>query len=92
MLGVTQVHNNLTTSQGFGVEFFSTFTLVLIVFGVCDEHRKDIRGSAPLAIGLTVTTAILATVSCYLELSQHETCGKGGREVYRVWCQSRCFG
>jgi aquaporin related protein len=61
MLGVTQVHNNLTTSQGFGVEFFSTFTLVLIVFGVCDEHRKDIRGSAPLAIGLAVTTAILAT-------------------------------
>ena len=62
-LGVTTVHEFLTPTQGFGVEFFSTFTLVLVVFGVCDENRNDIKGSAPLAIGLTVTTAILATVS-----------------------------
>jgi len=60
-LGVTELHEALTPTQGFGVEFFSTFTLVLIVFGVCDENRNDIKGSAPLAIGLTVTTAILAT-------------------------------
>lgn len=60
---MTELHEALTPTQGFGVEFFSTFTLVLIVFGVCDENRNDIKGSAPLAIGLTVTTAILATVS-----------------------------
>lgn len=60
-LGVTQIHPKLSPTQGFGVEFFSTFTLVLVVFGVCDSNRKDIRGSAPLAIGLAISTAILAT-------------------------------
>jgi glycerol uptake facilitator-like aquaporin len=62
-LGVTEVHKALTPTQGFGVEFFSTFTLVLVVFGVCDDNRKDVKGSAPLAIGLCIATAILATVS-----------------------------
>lgn len=60
-LGVTEVHTALTPTQGFGVEFFSTFTLVLVVFGVCDENRKDVRGSAPMAIGLCISAAILAT-------------------------------
>lgn len=52
----------LTPTQGFGVEFFATFTLVLVVFGVCDENRRDLKGSAPLIIGLYVTAAILAMV------------------------------
>ncbi len=61
-MGVTSVHELLNPTQAFGVEFFSTFSLVLVVFGVCDANRTDIKGSGPLAIGLTVTTAILATV------------------------------
>jgi len=60
-MGVTSVHELLNPTQAFGVEFFSTFSLVLVVFGVCDANRTDIKGSGPLAIGLTVTTAILAT-------------------------------
>jgi glycerol uptake facilitator-like aquaporin len=72
-LGVTEVHKALTPTQGFGVEFFSTFTLVLVVFGVCDDNRKDVKGSGPLAIGLCIATAILATVSpdltCFLFFS-----------------------
>lgn len=60
-LGVTEIHKALTPTQGFGVEFFSTFTLVLVVFGVCDDNRKDVKGSGPLAIGLCIATAILAT-------------------------------
>lgn len=61
-LGVADLHPTLTPTQGFGVEFFATFTLVLVVFSVCDENRTDLKGSAPLIIGLYVTAAILATV------------------------------
>lgn len=60
-MGVTSLHPSLTPAQGFGIEFFTTFSLVIVVFGVCDPNRTDIKGSAPLAIGLTVSTGILAT-------------------------------
>ena len=62
-LGVTSVHKDVTPTQAFGVEFFGTFTLVLIVFALTDDHRKDVQGSAPLAIGLTVTAVVCAIVS-----------------------------
>ena len=42
----------------FNVFFF----LEICCQGVCDENRKDVKGSAPLAIGLAIATAILSTV------------------------------
>jgi len=60
-LGVTNLGTGMSPTQGFGVEFFATFTLVLVIFGVCDKNRTDLKGSGPLAIGLSITTAILAT-------------------------------
>jgi hypothetical protein len=62
-LGVTSVHKDVTPTQAFGVEFFGTFTLVLIVFALTDDHRKDVHGSAPMAIGLTVTAVVCSIVS-----------------------------
>lgn len=62
-LGLTMVNPELTGAQAFGVEFFITLILVLTVFASCDKKRKDLNGSFPLSIGLSVTMCHLFAVS-----------------------------
>jgi MIP family channel proteins len=77
-LGVTDLANTKTTAtdgtveieylinmgQGIGIEFFITFVLILVVFGsAADEHAAAAtKGSAPLAIGLSITTCHLFAI------------------------------
>jgi aquaporin related protein len=61
-LGMTTVHELLTPVQGFFMEALMTFFLVLTVEAMCDDRRSDIKGFAPLAIGLSVAACNLAAV------------------------------
>lgn len=73
------------------MELFITFQLVFAVFATCDPNRHDLRGSAALAIGLSVCVGHLFAVGVLgLWLLPRETIvylnkkrerGGGGRET-----------
>lgn len=67
-LGLTMVNSALSGAQAFGVEFFITMILVLTVFASCDKRRRDLNGSFPLSIGLSVTMCHLFAVSVQLSI------------------------
>jgi aquaporin related protein len=62
-LGMTTVNELVTPLQAFFMEALITFVLVITVEAVCDDRRTDIKGSAPLAIGLSIATCHLGAVS-----------------------------
>lgn len=60
---LSQIAENMTQGKAFGVEFLATFQLVLCVLAATDSRRTDVKGSAPLAIGLSVALGHLVAVS-----------------------------
>jgi aquaporin related protein len=61
-LGNTQLGPGFSPVQGFGVEFFLGFILILVICGVCDPNRPEAKPAAALAIGMAVAVGHLATV------------------------------
>ena len=64
-VGAMVTKGTLTAGQGFGQEFLISFGLVLVVYAAaCDEiNAANVKGSAPLAIGLAIAIGHLFAVS-----------------------------
>lgn len=60
-LGHTNLTDNISEIQGFGIEFFLGLVLVLTVFGVSDVNKPDSHYLAPFAIGMSATLGHLGT-------------------------------
>ncbi len=58
-LGLTLPNENIPLIKAFGIEVIITFLLAFTVFACLDKQRKDLGGSFPLAIGLSVTAGAL---------------------------------
>jgi aquaporin-4 len=63
LVGITSLNESVSLSKGLGVEVIITFLLALTVFASIDKNRKDLNGSVPLSIGLSVTCGALFGVS-----------------------------
>ena len=75
-LGVTLVNDKVTLFKAFGVEMIITFLLAFTVFACLDKNRKDLGGSFPLAIGLSVTAGALFGVEIKIFFENFfENCG-----------------
>ena len=70
-LGLTLLNENISLGKGFGVELLITFILALTVYASIDKNRKDLNGSIPLSIGLSVTCGALFGVNYFLN---HDNC------------------
>lgn len=58
-----QLAHGVNSGQGLGIEIIGTLQLVLCVLATTDRRRRDLGGSAPLAIGLSVALGHLLAVS-----------------------------
>jgi len=63
-LGQTLIHSQLSQGNGVAIEMLITFVLVLVVFASAADpvNAPNIKGSAPLAIGLSITACHLWAV------------------------------
>jgi len=63
-LGTTVLGSGVSVGQAFGIEFLITMVLVLVVFGAAadENNAPSVKGSAPLAIGLSITTCHLFAI------------------------------
>ena len=64
-LGNTSLSKGVGTGAGVAIEFFITFFLIMVIYGAAaDENNQiNVKGSAPLAIGLSITACHLFAVS-----------------------------
>uniref|UniRef100_F6WM25 Aquaporin-1 n=1 Tax=Equus caballus TaxID=9796 RepID=F6WM25_HORSE len=57
-----QLASGVNSGQGLGIEIIGTLQLVLCVLATTDRRRRDLGGSAPLAIGFSVALGHLLAI------------------------------
>lgn len=62
---VTKINDELTTVQGFLVEFIATGILIWVICGIWDPRNSKKTDSTPLRAGLTVATLVMVAVSIF---------------------------
>ena len=67
-LGNTTLSPGVSEGQGFAIEFLITFILIMVFFGAAadEDNQLNVKGSAPLAIGLAITACHLFAVMTHL--------------------------
>lgn len=83
-LAVNMLHPDVTPGAGLTMEAMITFVLVFTVFATCDTKRTDLKGSGPLAVGLSVTMAHLVAIR-YTGSSMNPARTFGPAIVQGIW-------
>jgi len=82
-LGLLQPGKFVSVEQALIVEMIITFFLVFVIFSLIDRGRKDVGGSVPFIVGLSVCVNIFYSVSpCVLFSTTDLLVGKYGTRYF----------
>ncbi|CAH1134308.1 unnamed protein product [Ceutorhynchus assimilis] len=83
-LGITSVSSAISLPCGMVFELIYTFVLLFVIHAVCDSRRSDLKGSAPLAIGLAVAAVHVSGIH-FTGASVNPARSLGPAVIMNIW-------